>query len=157
MPTPLPVLDNLTIAAPCPASWAGMDGDDRVRYCSLCQQSVYNVAALTRTEATALIEGATGRVCVRLFRRADGTVMTRDCPVGVLRAARRRLAAVVGAWVFLVLVSFGWFMSRPGAVRAAREQVRTVRNWIDPQPPCVMGEPMTGVVAPPPPTKKAAE
>ena len=150
MPTSLPVIDSLTIAAPCPASWDDMDGTDRVRHCTLCQQSVYNVAALTRTEATALIEGAAGRVCVRLFRRADGTVMTRDCPVGVLRAARRRLAAVVGVWVFLVLVSFAWFGGRSGAVRVAKQQVQTVKNWIDPQPPFVTGDMMTGMVPAPP-------
>ena len=128
-----------------------MEGDDRVRHCSLCQQAVYNLADLSRSEATTLIENATGRVCVRLFRRADGRVITRDCPVGVLRAARRQLATVAGAWIFLVLVAFGWFMSWPGAVRAAKEQVRTVKNWIDPEPPCVMGGPMLMPGGGPPP------
>ena len=148
MPTPLPVLDALTIAAPCPASWADMDGDDRVRHCSQCQQSVYDLSTLTRSEATALIEGATGRVCVRLFRRADGTVMTRDCPVGVFRAARRRLAAVVGAWVFLVLLSFTWFTGRQEAARIARVQAQEWENWIFPRPRCETGGtiPQTGMV-----------
>ncbi len=140
MPNPLPVLDSLTIAAPCPASWDDMDGDDRVRYCSHCRQSVYHVSALTRAEATALIERTTGRLCLRLFRRSDGKVMTRDCPVGVWRAARRRIAAAVGGWVFLVVVAFGWFTSRPGAIRAARAPVQAVKQWIDPPPPCITGE-----------------
>jgi len=140
MPTPLPVLESLTIAAPCPASWDDMDGDDRVRFCSLCRQSVYDVSAFTRAEATALVERTTGRLCLRLFRRSDGKVMTRDCPVGVWRAARRRIAAVVGGWVFLVVVAFGWFTSRPGAVKAARAQVQAVKQWIDPPPTCTTGE-----------------
>jgi hypothetical protein len=119
-----------------------MEGDDRVRFCSLCQQAVYDVSALSRAEAEALIEGTSERVCLRLFRRADGMVMTRDCPVGVLRAARRRLARAVGACTFAVLLLFGWVVSRPGAARAARAQVQAVEDWINPKPPCVMGGPM---------------
>jgi hypothetical protein len=142
MPTPLPLLESLTIAAPCPASWDDMDGDDHVRFCSHCQQSVYDVSAMTRAEATALIERTTGRLCLRLFRRSDGKVMTRDCPVGVWRAARRRIAALIGGWVFLVLVAFGWFTSRPGVLKAARSQVRAVKQWIDPPPTCVTGDPV---------------
>jgi hypothetical protein len=146
MPTPLPLLESLTIAAPCPASWDQMEGDDRVRFCSLCQQAVYDMSALSRAEAEALIAKATGRLCLRLFRRADGTVMTRDCPVGVLRAARRPLAAVIGGWAFLFLVALGWFTLRPGAVRAARAQVQELKNWVNPRPRCETGEPvpMTG-------------
>jgi hypothetical protein len=119
-----------------------MDGDDRVRHCSLCRQAVYDVSALTRAEAETLIRGRTGRVCLRLFRRADGRVMTRDCPVGVLQAARRRLAKAVGACTFLVVLLFGWVASRPGATRAARDQVRSIEEWINPRPQCVMGEPL---------------
>jgi hypothetical protein len=150
MPTPLPLLDSIRIAAPCPASWDDMAGDDRVRHCSLCQQSVYNVAALSRTEANALVTQATGRMCLRLFRRADGMVMTRDCPVGVLRAARRRLAGVVGAWAFVFLVALGWFTLRPGAVRAARAQVQELENRINPRPRCETGDvaPQAGMAAP---------
>lgn len=143
MPTPLPLLDSITIAAPCPASWDEMDGDERVRFCSLCQQSVYDVSAMTRAEATALIERMTGRLCLRMFRRSDGRVMTRDCPVGVWRAARRRVAAVVGGWMFLALVAFGWFTSRAGAMKIAREQVRQVKAWIDPPAQCLTGDPVS--------------
>jgi hypothetical protein len=127
-----------------------MEGDDRVRHCSLCQQAVYDVSALTRTEATALITKSTGRLCLRLFRRADGTVMTRDCPVGVLRAAQPRLAGVVGAWAFVFLVALGWFTLRPGTVRAARAQVQELENWINPRPRCEAGDvaPPTGMAAP---------
>jgi len=148
MPAPLPLLESLTVAAPCPASWDDMEGNERVRFCAHCQQSVYDVSALTRAEATALVERTTGRLCLRLFRRTDGKVMTRDCPVGVLRAARRRLAAVVGAWVFLVLVAFGWFAGRPGAARAARAQVQEIENWINPPRHFETGDvaPTTGMV-----------
>ena len=57
-----------------------MSGDDRVRFCGDCKLNVYNLAGMTRREATELIEGNEGRLCVRFFRRKDGTFVTRDCP-----------------------------------------------------------------------------
>jgi hypothetical protein len=67
-----------------------------------------------------------------------------------LRAARRRLAGVVGAWAFVFLVALGWFTLRPGAVRAARAQVQELQNWINPRPRCETGDvaPPTGMAAP---------
>lgn len=73
-------LDDLRIARPCPASWSAMAGDARVRHCHLCRLKVYNLSAMTEAEALRLVAGAEGRRCVRFYRRADGTVLTRDCP-----------------------------------------------------------------------------
>ena len=95
-------LDRLRVASPCPTSWEQMCGNERVRYCELCNLNVYNIAELTRKEATALVSGTEGHFCARLFRRSDGTVITRDCPVG-LRAIRRRVARVSGAVFATVL------------------------------------------------------
>lgn len=49
-----------------------------------------------------MITSTEGRICGRLYRRADGTLLTRDCPVG-LRALRRRVARVAGATLAAVL------------------------------------------------------
>lgn len=68
-----------------------MAGDERIRHCALCDLNVYNFAAMTRDEIRELLVRAEGRVCARLYRRADGTLLTRDCPTG-LRALRRRLS-----------------------------------------------------------------
>lgn len=74
-------LDSIQVAKPCPVSWDSMSGDDRVRFCSDCRLNVYNLAGMTRREATELIHLQEGRLCVRFFRRKDGTLVTRDCPV----------------------------------------------------------------------------
>ncbi|HEY6046048.1 MAG TPA: hypothetical protein VIU65_05550, partial [Pyrinomonadaceae bacterium] len=89
-------LDRLRIASPCPVSWEQMKGDERSRFCDLCSFHVYNIAELTASEAKSLIAKTEGRICARLFRRSDGTVITKDCPVG-LRAIRRRVARISGA------------------------------------------------------------
>jgi hypothetical protein len=73
-----------------------MVGDDRVRFCRECNLNVYNISEMTRQQVEALIATTEGRLCARLFRRADGMLLTRDCPVG-LRAVRRRIARIAGA------------------------------------------------------------
>jgi hypothetical protein len=75
-------LDRLEIASPCPMRWGELDAvAEGVRSCGRCEQRVYDVATLTRTEAAALLAAHEGqRLCVRLYRREDGRVLTRDCP-----------------------------------------------------------------------------
>lgn len=103
MTMPVKRLERMRVAAPCPASWQSMSGDDRVRFCDQCQLHVYDISQLTSREATALINSTEGRICGRLYRRADGTILTKDCPTG-LRAVRRRLAATAGT-AFAALLS----------------------------------------------------
>ncbi|HTR54337.1 MAG TPA: hypothetical protein VMJ10_26775 [Kofleriaceae bacterium] len=94
----LPVLDNLRIASPCSESWDEMTGDDRVRACAKCNQNVYNLTAMTRDEAEALIVSRAGQLCARYYQRTDGTILLADCTIGVRNKRRRRwIAAAIGA------------------------------------------------------------
>lgn len=86
----------MRIASPCSVGWERMAGDDRVRFCNQCNLNVYNISEMTRKQAEALIATTEGRLCAKLYRRADGTILTRDCPVG-LRALRRRVSRIAGA------------------------------------------------------------
>lgn len=105
------VLRRVRIAAPCPVAWETMSGDERTRFCSLCSLNVFNVAGMTADDAVSLIRDTEGRLCVRLRRRPDGTLLTRDCPTGV-RAMRMRFvrAATFGAAALLAFAqsSFAW-------------------------------------------------
>jgi hypothetical protein len=85
-----------------------MTGDDRVRFCEHCRKNVYNLSSMSHDEAAALVRQTEGRLCVRFYRRHDGTILTNDCPVG-LRAARRwarthiaGIAALLGGLLALV-------------------------------------------------------
>jgi len=94
----LPVLENIRVAAPCTAAWDDMKGGDRVRFCGHCKQDVYNLSAMPRVEAEALIAGRNGRLCVRYFQRDDGTILLSDCTVGKSQRRRRTaLAAGIAA------------------------------------------------------------
>lgn len=86
-------LDGVRIAAPCNVDWDSMIGTDRVRFCGQCNLNVYNLSSLTKHEAESFITRNEGRLCVRFYRRKDGSVLTENCPVG-LRAMRRRLSNV---------------------------------------------------------------
>lgn len=77
------LINSISIATPCPADWNKMEGDNRMRFCGQCKLNVYNLSAMTVEEGAALIQKTSGRLCVQLYRRADGTVLTQDCPVGI--------------------------------------------------------------------------
>jgi TonB family protein len=95
------LLSRIQIAKPCKADWESMKGDERERACQLCHLNVYNISTMSRVEAESFLRERLpqGRVCVRLYRRPDGTIITDNCP-RALRAARdvaRRITHRVAA------------------------------------------------------------
>ena len=98
-------LNHVRVAAPCPADWDQMIGSERMRFCGQCKLNVYNLSSMTRAGAESLIARNEGRLCVRFYRRRDGSIITKDCPVG-LRAIRRRVSYVAKAIGSMVLGLF---------------------------------------------------
>lgn len=96
-------LERLRIASPCPVDWNSMTGDERVRFCSECSLNVYNLSAMTRDEAESFIARREGRLCLKIYRRADGTVITRDCPTGQKIKLRRRISRAAAATFAAIL------------------------------------------------------
>jgi hypothetical protein len=117
----LPILEHIRIASPCKADWNAMTGDERKRFCDQCDKHVYNLSGMSREEAERLICDTETQVCVRLFRRADGTVLTNDCAVGAKRVRRRRaIAATVGGGMLAAGSLLAWQETHMmGAVRSA--------------------------------------
>src|SRR3954468_19597841 len=142
----LDILDQVRVASPCPARWEDMEGDERRRFCGQCQLHVYNLSAMTRAEATALVSGTEGRLCAGFYRRADGTILTRDCPVG-LRAARAAAAAALRRIAGGVALSGGGVLSL-GIGGSTGWRVRqgqpfaTLCRWLDPASSPVRGQVM---------------
>jgi len=110
MRTEIPLLQNVRVAKPCHAAWddmARVDGN-RVRFCDGCQKRVYNLSEMGQAEAEGLLRAHEGHLCVRYYRRHDGTILTSDCPVG-LRAARDLFltrARVSAGLCFMLCVAF---------------------------------------------------
>ena len=104
-------LSKVRVASPCPADWDSMIGDERVRFCGQCELHVYNLSAMTKAQAENLIVRTEGRLCVRFFRRTDGSILTQDCPVG-LRALRQRMSRIRRAVASMLL---GFFAGSAGS------------------------------------------
>jgi hypothetical protein len=97
-------LDRIEIAEPCSAAWEDMKGDAFVRRCADCKLDVYDISELSRAEAAHLIRSREGRTCIRMFKRHDGTLITRECKDLIARS-RRRGAATFGAVLSMLVVS----------------------------------------------------
>ena len=101
-------VDELRIASPCTADWAGMLGDDYARHCGECKRNVYDLSMLTRAEANELIREKEGKLCARYYQRRDGTILTANCPVGLrkvwkhyLRTRAKFVAAAIAVWAVI--------------------------------------------------------
>lgn len=105
----LPVLPNIRVATPCRADWNQMVGDDRVRHCGSCDKDVFNLSAMTRDEAEALIVATKGDLCARYYQRHDGTIILQDCSVGVAQKRKRRLIAAGAAGLLAMGGAAAWF------------------------------------------------
>lgn len=143
-------LKNLKIASPCSADWNAMEGNERKRFCGECKLNVYNLSGMTSYVAENLLRNSEGRLCVRYFQRPDGTVLTKDCPVGRARIKRRVSVAAASVFAVLLTVMNGLFLfSIIGS--SGRKQItkRLPIPFSTPTP-----EPLMGAIAMPSPTPK---
>lgn len=103
-------LNNIRIASPCSANWDEMFGDERKRHCSECKLNVYNLSDMTQTEAENFLLNAEGRVCLQIYRRKDGTILTSDCPVG-WQVFKKRVSRFATASFTLIFGFVGGILS----------------------------------------------
>jgi hypothetical protein len=123
---------QMQVASPCSVKWSSMIGNTQVRFCGLCRKDVYNLSAMDLEEVQELVRERKGQVCVRFYRRADGTVLTADCPVGANVASRRlwRRARRAG-------------LAALGIAGAGLAALGIEGNWVAK----VFGQPMMGALA----------
>ena len=135
-------LNNVKIASPCSADWKVMYGDERKRFCGDCKLNVYNLSGMTKTEAESLILNSEGRLCVRFYQRADGSVITQDCPVGWAGVKHRaRVVATAVSSLIMAILTGVFFVSM---FRTQNEVVGKMRiPYTSPTP-----EPLMGAIAP---------
>ncbi|MDQ3370766.1 MAG: hypothetical protein M3680_35560, partial [Myxococcota bacterium] len=82
-------LRTIAVKTPCHADWNAMTlrdaQSDAVRHCGSCNKDVYNLSAMTETEAEALLASAEEH-CVRYYYRPDGTLVSSRCGDATRRA-----------------------------------------------------------------------
>lgn len=132
-------LNNIKIASPCSASWEEMFGNERKRFCGDCKLNVYNLSGMTKYDAENLLMNSEGSVCVRYFRRSDGTVLTADCPVGWAKVKQRLSVCTTAIFSLFIALTGGLF-----AVAMLRKPAEIVRRmampYATPTPHPIMGE-----------------
>ncbi len=131
-------LNVLVIDTPCPMDWDRMDGDGRKRFCSRCEKTVYNIAEMTEQEALQLIGEGDRSICARIFRRPDGTIVTRRCPVLGMKTTGRRFQFSIATLVTLLTSSAALFASAPWI---GKQIEPIVERWFaEPQPIPAVGK-----------------
>jgi hypothetical protein len=140
----LPMLSRVKIASPCPVKWEDMHavGDgERVRHCDECNLNVYNLSAMTAEDAEGLLVANEGRrLCGAFYRREDGTVLTRDCPVGLvfvrakMARAVARMSAVAGLLLAGVVAMGARGRGEPARLRNMDPFAKIVA-WLNPAAP----------------------
>lgn len=118
-------LNNIKVASPCSADWNEMTGDERQRFCGSCQKNVYNLSGMTKDEAENLLLNAEGRLCIRFYKRTDGTVLTQDCPVG-WAAFKRRVSKTAAAFASLIFGIVGGLGVNSLFNQKEKEEVHTM-------------------------------
>jgi hypothetical protein len=139
---------ELKVASPCKESWEQMSGDDRVRFCRSCHKKVYNLMEVSESEIGTLLRPGRELPCVRFYQRADGTVMTADCPVGRRRRWLLRLGGIGATFLLMVgAILLAQTDRSPAAYPIWFEQIL---SWLRPKPVYSGGGITVGrLVAPP--------
>src|SRR6185503_8934132 len=161
------LLTNVTVASPCSARWGHMIGDERSRYCLQCKKHVYNFSSMTAAEVTDLIRQKEGKLCARFYRRADGTMLTADCPMGTgrfWRAIRTRLAATAALFAITAAAAMAAHSANEHSTTRPPNKLTQlwdgaklkVKTWFGykPQNQFVMGDICVAPPPPPPPPQK---
>jgi hypothetical protein len=160
-------LEQMSVPVPCTVAWESMTGSEQVRHCAQCQQQVFNISAMVRKDAEEFLQASRisggdgqdqGRLCVRFYRRPDGTVITRDC--FALRRAFRTgsmwMVGMVAGLLLVVLGIFGWGRKSDGSTDSIWPRIcehEPFRTLFGSRSSTVMGSiavPTPVPVAPPP-------
>ncbi|MBL4845014.1 MAG: hypothetical protein JKY65_05785 [Planctomycetes bacterium] len=131
-------LNGIDVASPCHESWGDMTGDARQRECDKCEQTVYDLSGMARSEAEALVRRTQSgeSVCVRFRRRADGTVLTADCPTRVRKTRSQ--------WTQVRSVAAGLFALAGGLAAGCTDSVVATTATMG-APRVVQGQSANGV------------
>src|ERR1700733_14192487 len=103
------ISDKVCIAAPCQFGWENMIGNDATRFCGGCNLQVYNTSVISSAEVQNILNMDADQVCLRIYRNADGTIITDECPrwLRPLRRGWRRIAKIAVAIVAIAASAQG--------------------------------------------------
>ena len=125
--------DEALIRQPCSEDWDAMTGDDKRRFCGLCNKNVHNLSAMTEPEARAVV--AQQDVCVRYSLDPKGQSIRH-------RPRRRfvvRAVATAAITAGLALPAAAAISREPGQVGLLSQAWEALTEWASPGPEYVQG------------------
>ena len=129
-------IDAISIATPCPMKWSKMNRSDieATRFCDRCHKHVHDVSRMQDSDVVSLLDRSRtdADVCVRLFRRPDGTIVTASCPPPPPAPPKRRRQFTLAMMMGLVTAAGGLFAMMPVIGPPMRAWMQ---SWIEPTPP----------------------
>jgi len=69
------IVDFPAISFSCPKIWEQMQGDEKTRFCDVCQKNVHNLSMMNQGERRVLLASTGESPCVAYFKHLDGTPM----------------------------------------------------------------------------------
>ena len=70
---------ELKVLQPCHVPWDEMQGDDRSRFCKICEKQVYNFSQMHESEIIDCLRDRSESVCAQIRRSDDGRIVTKQC------------------------------------------------------------------------------
>lgn len=143
-------LELIEIPNPCTVPWESMSGNNLVRFCDQCEKNVYNISGLSAREANNLILTNEGRVCVSMLKRADGTVVTDECPP-LLRPIRDGVKRTVATACAIVAALGALLPSKADDTKtndSGKDKAATKCNTNNPEPVRMGGAPIPQMFTP---------
>ena len=150
-------LPQLVIEIPCTMDWNEMSGNNVVRFCRGCQKNVYNFAEMNSDEAQRLIEASGDRLCGRIYRRSDGTIVTSDCRLPGAAANSHSGPRSKRGWFQFTIARLLILIAASAFTCAAAPWIATtlgpiVEDWLGHSQP---SPPVVGKICVPPPASPA--
>lgn len=125
-------LETLQIQSPCSENWEAMTGDDKRRFCDICDKHVHNLSAMPKKQAEALLDSES--LCVRYDRDAAGQIVVLPSRFERLRRAITHSGRVAVAAIVTLAIT-------PWAMAAEKQPCKVEQNKTMRQH--TMGKPMT--------------
>lgn len=116
MPKRVSSLDDISVSSPCSAEWDSMTGNDRVRFCNHCRQSVHNLSEMTRKDALRLVAKSKGRLCVRYYSQPHRSIHTASLPQQLHQITRRTSRIAAGAFTAALSLSMNVVARTPSSM-----------------------------------------
>ena len=123
----------------CPKLWAQMEGNEKTRFCDVCQKNVHNLSMMTAEERQALLAGTGESPCVAYFKYLNGAPIDVTALPEANPLKRKLTQAALVTASAVGLASIG--MSSMALIEASKDQEAPTTGW---------GVMITGVACPPP-------